>query len=42
MVEIRPLIERLKKFSSKIILFGSISRGESVKDSKNWGQSYNL
>ena len=33
MVEIRPLIERLKKFSSKIILFGSISRGESVKDS---------
>ena len=31
--KIQPLIERLKKISSRIVLFGSASRGENTKDS---------
>jgi len=32
-IEIQPLLEKLKKLSSRIVLFGSSSRGETVKDS---------
>ncbi len=32
-MEIQPLLRELKKFASRIILFGSSSRGENVKDS---------
>jgi len=33
LLEIRPLIEQLKKLSEKIILFGSVATGEDTADS---------
>ena len=33
MVELFPLVERLRIFSKKIVLYGSVSRGEDTSDS---------